>query len=135
MKMRPRVTAGSATSAKCSDGRHSTITSAASASAARPSSGGGWRKPAMALRALASSRTDTATSARPGTSPASTRRATARPMAPNPAIASFTGPVRASIFDLLLPEIERRALPLVLTLSKEDVHALPWFDKLTRMEM
>ncbi len=53
MKMRPRSMAGVAIAANCADGRHSTMTSQASASAARSMSAGGDLKLSVARRALA----------------------------------------------------------------------------------
>ena len=85
-KMRPASIAGRAMRSNSAAGAAST-TMSQSARSARPTSGGGaWKPPSMAS-ALAWSRTATAASDRPGT-PASRARASGRPMAPSPAIAT-----------------------------------------------
>ena len=88
MKMRPRFRAGSATERNRAAGRHSRTMPAASAIFSMGATGTGVFSPATKASALPRSRADTAERPIPGTLPRSTRRATSRPMAPRPAIAS-----------------------------------------------
>jgi len=85
MNKRPLSIAAMAISRNKTGGRHSTTTSQSSASAAGVRSA--IRSPicGSASRALSASRTATAVSVRPGTSPSIRRRATSSPTAPRPA--------------------------------------------------
>ena len=95
MKMRPASSAGRATSRKTAAGAHSSTTSATPASSPSGSTGTGRLKPAMRASALLRSRAETAVKRKPSM-PASSRRATAAPMAPKPPIATPRGAEESS---------------------------------------